>query len=75
MVSWWSAAGPALAVQEPPGEELAGLRRQPVQMAAGQVHRDDPSGLGHDRGAIPTLPEYDRKLRVFEDSEGEGTEK
>jgi cytochrome c oxidase subunit 2 len=31
--------------------------------------------VGHDRGAIPTLPEYDRELGVSGDSEGEGTEK
>jgi len=49
-------AGPALAVQEPPGEELAGLHRQPVQVAAGQVHRDDPGGLGHDRGDMQPVP-------------------
>ena len=31
--------------------------------------------VGHDRGAIPTLPEYDRELGVSGDSEGEGTAK
>jgi heme/copper-type cytochrome/quinol oxidase subunit 2 len=38
----------------------------------------DPNAaiVGHDkRGAIPTLPEYDRELGVSGDSEGEGTEK
>jgi heme/copper-type cytochrome/quinol oxidase subunit 2 len=30
---------------------------------------------GNDRGALPTIPEYDRELGVSGDSEGEGTEK
>ena len=37
----------------------------------------DPAAaiVGNDRGAIPTLPEYDRQLGVSGTSEGEGTKK
>jgi cytochrome c oxidase subunit 2 len=35
----------------------------------------EASIVGHDRGAIPTLPEYDRELGVSGNSEGEGTQK
>ncbi len=48
---------PAAGREEPPAEELAGLRAQRLQVPARDVHRDDARGLAPDGGDPHAVPQ------------------